>query len=471
MKVTIIGLGYVGFPLLCVLGQNKSYDVCGFDIADWVIDSIAEGKCHVDDSLTEKLVKDPNYKVQKFSGEKTAIDGMITVSTNPEILKDTDIFIICVPTPVNEDYTPDLRPVISAAETITPYIKQDAMVILESTVNPGVCQEIVQPILEKSRLKAGEDFYFAYCPERINPGDPKWDVTNIPRNVGALSETGLQKAYEFYSSFISGEIKKTSSIKVAEASKIVENTFRDINIAFVNELAQSFDVMEIDVKEVIDAASSKPFAFIAHYPSCGVGGHCIPVDPYYLIQRADQSGFDHKFLRIARDINNSMPAYTVQLLNQVMAVVEDRVQNGSGEIHVTRQLSNSYTGAPDVNAGVEKVVTNLRIGLFGLAYKKGISDMRESPALEIEEILNNQIGKGNFEVFDPHILEKSTVQSLQEFLEKIDVLIIATDHKELTELQIQDFVDVNILGIVDGKNCLDNVVVKQSGIVYKGIGR
>lgn len=481
MKVTIIGLGYVGFPLLCVLSQNSLYEVYGFDISENVIQRILDKKCHVDDELAEGIVTSPGYQVKEFSDVISAEAGIpdqvwdgtntITVSTNPEILKETDIFVICVPTPVDEKQEPDLRPIQGAANSIRPYIKRGSLVILESTVNPGVCQEFVQPILEESGLTPGQDFYFAYCPERINPGDAKWNVTNIPRNVGALTQTGLQKAYDFYSSFITGEIKKVSSIKVCEASKIVENTFRDINIAFVNELAQSFDVMGIDVKEVIDAAATKPFAFIAHYPSCGVGGHCIPVDPYYLIQRAGQSGFNHKFLKLAREINNSMPLYTVNQLDKAIIELKKSLQSDDKDIRVTRQITDPFTGALDVDAGVVTLETQFKIGLFGLAYKKDISDMRESPALKIRALLEHNYGIENVQVFDPYLLSFSTVNSLQEFLDSIDILVIATNHSEITELMPQGFVDSGIMAIIDGKNCLDVAAIKMAGIKYKGIGR
>jgi len=432
-KVTIIGLGYVGFPLLSVLAQNADYDVHGFDINDACIQNLVQQQAPIEDEFIAPIFA--QQTVRAWQPDLTPQHQAMTVATNPEIMRDSDIFVVCVPTPVHKDFTPNLEPVKAATRSLVPYIKPGALIILESTVNPGVCEEVVLPILAESGLVAGKDFYFAYCPERINPGDSQYNVTNIARNVGAMTPQGLAVAATFYESFVTAEVKQVSSVKVAEASKIVENTFRDINIAFVNELAQSFDVMGIDVKEVIEAASNKPFAFMAHYPSCGVGGHCIPVDPYYLIQRADQAGFEHRFLKIAREVNNSMPAYTVEL---------------------TEKMATTFEKQP-------------KIGLFGLAYKKNISDMRESPALKIRLMLEKKYA--TIEVFDPYVLDQSTQPDFATFLNEIDFLVVATDHDELTQLTPEELQHYGIQAIVDGKNCLDKDAIQSAGIAYTGIGR
>ena len=292
--VSIVGLGYVGLPL-AILADQKNYQVVGIDTDLKKIDALSK-------------------KVSPFLDEKISEDlknHNITISSNFEDIQKSSITIICVPTPVDEDYIPDLSPVKNACQNIAPHLQKGHLVILESTVNPGVSEDVVIPILEEiSGFKCGEDFSLAHCPERINPGDKKWTVENIPRVVGATDGIGLKKAAEFYRSIISGEIKEMNTIKEAEAVKVVENSFRDINIAFVNELAMSFDNLGIDVVNVIDGAATKPFAFMAHYPGCGVGGHCIPVDPYYLIEYARKHGFQHDFLSMARKVNNKMPKYT-----------------------------------------------------------------------------------------------------------------------------------------------------------------
>lgn len=420
--VAVIGLGYVGLPL-AVRAVEQGYAVIGFDTHQEKIAKINKQECPIEDAALDSLLK-------KFPFEAT---------DQPDRLSKADIVLICVPTPVDEMYYPDLEPVISAATLSASHLKPGVLVVLESTVNPGVSEEVILPIFEKHGHTVGKDFFLAHCPERINPGDEKWNVTNIPRVVGSIDSLGLEKAVAFYRSIVDGEIRPMKSIREAEAVKIVENSFRDVNIAFVNELARSFDVLGIDVKDVIQGAATKPFSFLAHYPSCGVGGHCIPVDPYYLIERAKKSGFDHRFLKIAREINNAMPAYSVELLQDLL-----------NEIRLP------------LNGTV--------IGVLGLAYKANIDDLRESPALRIIEHLKHH--KAEVITYDPHLPSLSTESSLETFLEKSTALILATNHREFTEhltpeLLKQHHVEV----IVDGKNCLDKVAFLESGIRYKGIGR
>jgi len=415
-KVSVIGLGYVGFPLAHLLGKTKKYEVCGFDIDENKINRIKKGLSPIEE--------------KKFN------DIYFQASTDNKILSNSKFYIVCVPTPVKNKRIPDFKPIIKSCETITKYLKKGQHVIIESTINPGVCEEIVQPILEKSGLKAGKDFELSHCPERINPGDPKWNLSNLPRNLGSLSTKGLNEAYNLYTSFINAEIKKVSSIKIAEAAKIIENTFRDINIAFVNELAKSFDVLGIDLLETIQAASSK-FSFMAHYPSCGVGGHCIPVDPYYLIQRAKKNGFNHTFVKRAREINNSMPKYTIELLEKLL---------------------NSK----------KKTLKDCKITLLGLSYKSNLNDLRESPALEILK----QLKAKNIKVksFDPHIPLKSDFKNIKEALQFADAVILATSHNEFLSITGAMLKANKIIAIVDGKNCLDKANIQKSGILYKGIG-
>ncbi len=422
MKVSVTGLGYVGLPLACAIAKKTKNLVVGFDLNEEKIDKIRNRECPIDDYQCEQDLKEVVFEV----------------SSNPEILADSDIYIVCVPTPVLDDYTPDLGPVRGATLTISKYLKKGHSVVIESTINPGVCDEVVKPILEENTaLKAGVDFDIAHCPERINPGDPKWNVYNIPRNIGSTNQDTTKKLAEFYKSFISAEINEMPDLKTTEATKIIENTFRDINIAFVNELARSFDVLGIDLMTVIKGASNKPFAFLPHYPSCGVGGHCIPVDPYYLIERAKQSGFDHKFLKLAREINNSMPFYTIELLTDAL---------------------NLY----------EKPIKNTRIGLLGLSYKANVGDLRESPSLKIQEIL---LQKGaDLIVYDPYFPELSSVKTLDEALQQSFAIILATNHDEFRSINAEKLIksDVNI--VIDGKNFLNKADIQKSGIYYKGIG-
>lgn len=420
-KVCVIGLGYVGFPL-AVLCSMKGYEVYGFDKDEKKLARIEKGENIVDEKYLEELL--PKVKINVIRDESQ--------------MKDCDIFIIAVPTPVDEKHYPDLSYIISASETVAKNMKKGALAIVESTVNPGVCEEFVKPIFEKAGFTIGQDAYISHCPERINPGDSKWNVTNIPRVVGSFDEKGLEKTVAFYRSIVSADIMPMKSIFEAEAVKIMENSFRDINIAFVNELAKSFDLMGIDVVNVIRGASTKPFAFMAHWPSCGVGGHCIPVDPYYLIEKAKENDFDHQFLRVARSINNSMPQYTVEILQ-------------------------------DTLNEIEKPFKDTEIGLLGVSYKANVGDLRESPALKIIEQLKKQGAK--LEIYDPFVPELSTVKNIDEILEKSEALILAASHDEFKKILPEKFKEKGIKVIVDGMNCLDKEKILALGIKYKGIGR
>lgn len=419
--VCVIGLGYVGLPLAIRCSQ-KGYQTFGLDMDKEKIGLINRGKSPIKEKYLEDNLK--KFKVSAGSDEK--------------ILAKADIILICVPTPVDENFFPNLKPVISATESVARNAKKGALVVLESTVNPGVSEEVVAPILKKAGYSIGKDIFLAHCPERINPGDPKWNVTNIPRVVGSTNRLGLERALEFYQSIVDGTIRPMKSIREAEAVKIVENSFRDINIAFVNELAKSFDKLGIDVKDVIQGAATKPFAFMPHFPSCGVGGHCIPVDPYYLIERAKLSGFNHKFLKIAREVNNSMPGYTVELM-----------QDALNEIRMPMK--------------------GTKIGILGVAYKANVDDVRESPSVKIIDFVE-KLGAQVF-VFDPHIPKKSNVKSLDELLKKSEALILVTDHDEFKNIEPKTLKKYKIKAIIDGKNCLDKDAIKRLGIIYKGIGR
>ncbi len=421
--IVVVGLGYVGLPLaLCA--AKKGYTVFGFDTNTGKVASLNERKSPFKD---ERM-------------EKDLATTQMQATTDVSVVRNASKVIICVPTPVHEDYTPDLTPVKSACEAIAPYLTKGTLVVLESTVNPGVSDEIITPIIEeKTSFKVGVDIHLAHCPERINPGDTKWHVENIPRVIGASDIEGLQIAAQFYESIIEAPIKKMKSLKEAESVKIIENSFRDINIAFVNELAMSFSHLGIDVVNVIEGAATKPFAFMAHYPGCGVGGHCIPVDPYYLIEYAKSNGFDHTFLKIARSINNGMPYFTV---GQMVSILKDKNISIRGE----------------------------NIAVLGLAYKADIEDCRESPSFKIIEELENLGAK--VKSFDPFVPLKSTAKSIEDAISGAKGIIIATNHTIFRELKPSFFKEHNIIAIVDGKNCLKNVEEFAAlGISYKGIGR
>ncbi len=416
-KVTVIGLGYVGFPLACAIAKSKKYDVYGLDISQDRVDKVNQRISPVEDKRAERDIK--SVKIQ--------------ATTDENVLKGSKFVIICVPTPIDDGRKPDLTPVMNATKSIVKNIRKGQIIILESTVNPGVCEENVLPILESSGLKGGVDFELVHCPERIDPGNPKWNVYNINRNIGGITRKGTHEAAEFYRSFLKSKINEMSSLKVAEATKIVENVFRDVNIAYVNELAQSFDTLGIDVYEVINGSSNKPFAFMKHSPGCGVGGHCIAVDPYYLIEYAEKNGFDHRLLKIARSVNNSMPHYTVRKL-----------------VDGLKALGIDIKGA--------------KVGLLGLSYKANIGDMRESPALEIKKELL-ELG-ADVLCCDPYCNGHAPAL-ISEILDNCSGVILATNHLQF--INVIDWKNVKL--VVDGRNCLDKSNIESQGIVYQGIGR
>lgn len=411
--VSIIGLGYVGLPL-ALLAATKYPNCTGVDISDRRVEEINNKTVIIDDAFAADLLKSTTLKV----------------STQ---LKTSDIYVICVPTPVNERTEPDLTPVLSALDLIKPVLQDNQLIIVESTIYPGMCEDVIEPYLSATNKK----YLLAHCPERINPGDHKWHVGNIPRVVGGIDEYAATLAHDFYSTIVEANVKKLNSIRSAEASKVLENIFRDVNIALMNEMAQAFYRMDIDVVEVIQAASTKPFAFMPHWPGVGVGGHCIAVDPYYMIEKGRQAGFDHEFLKLARKINSNMPIYTVNLL-----------QNALNQLEMPTQ--------------------GVKVGVYGLSYKPNIGDIRESPSLDVIKKLKTE-KKAHVKAFDPYILTESDVTSLDELIEWADVLLICTAHAEIIDCPAQKLAKMKL--IVDGRNCLNLEKIKSLGINYKGIGR
>ena len=453
-KLAVVGLGYVGLPL-AVLAKEKGFDVIGIDINTEKVAAIQKGNVPLkDDRLAKGLRKNP-----------------ILATTNMAKAKDCGAIIIAVPTPVTHENLPDLEPVISAVASLLPHLSGGQVLILESTINPGVMDEVVLPILRKRPdLKLDADGFsedaliVLHCPERVNPGDSKWSVRNIPRVIGGYSAEGVRRGKELYESILEATVTPMNTIMEAEACKILENTFRDINIAFINEMAKSFAKLDIDITSVIKGASTKPFAFMPHYPGNGVGGHCISVDPYYMIEKGRQAGFDHEFLKLARTINDSMPAYTVNLLEEGWKKLGENSQPAARQ------------GKPIV-------------AMLGLAYKKDIDDMRESPALEVLHLLEAK-GYG-IRVFDPYIPSSpdkgrlggvkggkrgskitSTASSLDEALKGASILMLATNHTQFTQtLTPETIKEAGIKLVIDGKNCLDAEGIAAQGIPYYGIGK
>lgn len=415
-KVCIIGLGYVGLPL-ALLASMKGYAVVGFDTSAERVRQVQEKTF---------LATDPF--VQSLWGQAS-----IRATTDAAVLRDVDIIVMCVPTPVKDKYVPDLSMVESATQAIAQHLQDGQLIVIESTIYPGTTEEVLKPILDR----AGKQYFLAYCPERIDPGNARWTLRTIPRVLGALDDASYTRAAAFYSSVVDASVTRVASIKEAEAVKIMENTFRDINIAFVNEMAMSFDTLGIDIMEVLKGASTKPFAFMAHTPGCGVGGHCIAVDPYYLIDRARREGFYHNFLDLARQVNSRMPAYTVQLL------VDELNKQG-------------------------RALKGMHVGVLGVTYKGNIDDTRESPALEILKLLRE---KGAVvQVYDPYIPALSTVASMQELVDNAECVVLLSAHRAFKDVEGLLEKNKKIMLVLDGKNFLDKQKIMSFGIRYKGIG-
>ncbi len=395
-SVCVIGLGYVGLPL-ALLAAEKGYTVYG----------------------VENNVQKVNILAEKHSSLLiNHVDAFLS-----------DVIIIAVPTPVDESKNPDLGPVQEACEEIARCMRGEGqLIILESTVNPFVSRKFVLPLLEKNGFVEGKDFFLAHCPERIDPGNAKWNVSNIPRVVGALCPEGLEKVKNFYQNILSADVKVLSSIEAAEMTKIYENSLRAVNIAFANEMAIVMQNMKLDAKEIITGVKTKPFGLDLCFPSCGVGGHCIPVDPFYLIDESQKRGFDPSFLRTAMKVNTFMPGYTVSLL-----------------MHAMNDVGKSIKGST--------------IGILGVAYKKDVDDIRESPALEVIKRVKS-LG-GDLKVFDPFLPGYSN--ATKEEVLACDAVLLLTDHSEFLSY---DYFSVPVF--IDGKNVLDK---NKVGGVYKGIGR
>ena len=385
-KVGVIGLGYVGLPLAVEFAKN-GFDVTGFDVDASKTHEINAGRSYI-----------PDVKTEEVSASVDA--GRLRATTDMSHLKEMDAIDICVPTPLRKTKDPDLSYVIQAVESVKANLRRGQLVILESTTYPGTTDEVVQPALEENGLKAGADFYLTFSPERVDPGNADFGTRTIPKVVGGFDRQSTEFASDLYGSIID-TVVPVSSTQVAEMVKLLENTFRAVNIGLVNEIALMAHRMNIDVWEVIDAASTKPFGFMPFYPGPGLGGHCIPIDPFYLSWKARQSGFECRFIELAGQVNASMPAYVVERIGEAL--------------NTTRKALNGS-----------------RIHLFGVAYKRDVSDFRESPALDVLELLHRR--GATLSYTDPFVpkLQHGDINlcSVPEdkAAEGIDCAVICTNH-------------------------------------------
>jgi len=389
-RIAVIGLGYVGLPL-AVNFAKAGFKVFGLDMDADRVEQVNKKKSYILDISSKDVAKVIN-------------NGRLEARTKFEILKTIDVIIICVPTPLKRRYTPNISYIVSAMRTIRKYLKKNTLIILESTTYPGTTEELICPELEKSGLKAGKDFYLSFSPERIDPGNKKYNVTQITKVVGGMTPKCGELTKLFYEKIIK-KIHLVSSAKAAEMTKLLENTFRIINIGWVNEVTMMSHKMDIDIWEVIEAANTKPFGFMPFYPGLGVGGHCIPDDPLYLYWKAKHHGFSSKFIKLAADINSHMPNYVADCLVDILKA-NKRVAKGSRRPKVL---------------------------VVGVTYKKDVKDLRKSPPIKLIEIL--KLRKYMVDYYDPIIpflnvgsVDLVSIKLKPGEVSKYDCVLIATDH-------------------------------------------
>lgn len=387
-KVGVIGLGYVGLPLATEIAR-KGFDVIGIDIDKKRVSEINRGNSFISDVESAEL-------------KKLVQHGRIKATTEYRQLKFCDVILICVPTPVNVNKEPNLQPVYDSTREIKKILRKGHLVILKSTTYPETTERVILPILNTSGLKVGKDYYLAFCPERIDPGNKKYSVINTPTVIGGVTKKCTEVATAFYKQFVN-EVYQVSSPRAAEMTKLLENTFRNVNIALVNEFAQLCERMgKINIWEVIEAAKTKPFGFMPFYPGPGVGGHCIPIDPYYLSWKAREYDFHTVFIELSARINEEMPYF------------------------VTNKTINALS-----NIGT--CPSKAKVLLLGMAFKRDISDLRDSPALKVYQIMKPKVALIDYN--DPHASEIwiddekiKSVRLTSQALKKYDAVVILTDH-------------------------------------------
>ena len=426
--VGIIGMGYVGLPLALTFSAKK-FNVLGFDLDEKKISLLNKGRGylkHISDNKIKQVVN----------------SGYLKTTSDFFKLKEVDAIIICVPTPLTEHREPDMSFVENTAKTIAKYLRKGQLVVLESTTYPGTTEELLLPMFEnsndKNKLKVGKDFYLAFSPEREDPNNPDFKTAEIPKVVGGVTPTCLKVAKALYDQVIIKTVP-VSSPRAAEATKLLENIYRSVNIALVNELKMVFDKMNIDVWEVIAAASTKPFGFKAFYPGPGLGGHCIPIDPFYLTWKAREFELNTKFIELAGEINTHQPYYVVQ--KSIEALNKNK-----------------------------KALNGAKVLILGAAYKKDIDDMRESPSLKLIEIYREKGAQVDY--YDPYVLKLPKTRKYQynmvsidlakESISKYDLVVLSTDHEAFN----YEMIARNSKLIIDTRNIFEkkNLVSKN---IYK----
>lgn len=407
-QISVIGLGYVGLPLAVEAGK-AGYRVTGIDISEEKIKMLNKGRNYIPDVSDSEIVR-------------LTKNGNLKATNEFKEIEKSDVIIYCVPTPLDKNKQPSTKYIEDAIDSSIPYIRNGQLIILESTTYPGTTEEIILPSIEKKGLKVGSDFYLVFSPERIDPGNANFKTCNIPKVVGGVTKECTRIAKAFYEEITSGGVFEVSSPRVAEMEKLLENIFRIVNISLVNEMAMLCDKMNINIWEVISAAKTKPFGFMPFYPGPGTGGHCIPLDPFYLSWKAKEFDFSTRFIELAGEINDSMPEYIVNKVADTL------------NLH-------------------KKSINGSRILIIGMAYKKNISDTRESPSIKIAEQLLNKGAEITYH--DPLVPEitiynkkyNSEILSV-EIIHNSDLILIATDHSKVD----YDLISKNAALIYDSRN-------------------
>lgn len=417
-KIGVVGLGYVGLPL-AVEKAKAGYNVIGFDMQYHKVNMVNKGINYIGDILDDEL-------------EDLVGIGKLMATEDFDFIREVDCVAICVPTPLDSHHQPDLTYVRNSVEDVAKRMSKGMLIILESTTYPGTTEEVVKPILESSGLKCEEDFFLAFSPERVDPGNKLYNTKNTPKVVGGVGNNSTRLASELYKQVLDGEVYEVSSPAVAEMEKILENTYRNVNIALVNEMAMLCNKMDINIWEVIDAAKTKPYGFMPFYPGPGVGGHCIPIDPFYLTWKAKEYQYNIKLVEASNDINNYMPQFVMQ---RVM------------------KLLNNYGMA----------LNGSKILLLGLAYKQDIDDYRQSPAIQIFNLLE----QNGAEIYynDPYIpvyndgsFSHKSIEITQESLKDKDLVILTTMHS----VYDYDYIQIHSKIIFDTKNAMKNVINRDN---------
>ena len=416
----VVGLGYVGLPL-AVEKAKAGFKTVGFDVQAKKVEMVNAGQNYIGDVVDKDL-------------EKLVSEGMLSATTDFSFIKEVDFIAICVPTPLDQYQQPDISYVKSSSEEIAKYMKKDSIVVLESTTYPGTTEELIKPILEKgSGLTCGEDFYLGYSPERVDPGNLIYKTKNTPKVVGAIGEDATEVISTMYAMVLESDVHRVSSPAVAEMEKILENTYRNVNIGLVNELAMLCHKMDINLWEVIDAAKTKPYGFQAFYPGPGLGGHCIPLDPHYLSWKAREYGFHTSMIESSMMINDGMPEYTVSR---------------------ARKILNRY----------KKALNGAKVLVLGVAYKQDIDDYRESAALKVIDILRKEMAEVSF--YDPWIKEycykgesfKGLKSLTGEQLKGADLVLITAAHTNVDYEMVQKYG----IAIFDTKNAMKNIKKREN---------